>query len=81
MVIVHNTVAILAQFDRPLQYTFVVAMQAMKPRSSKGATRGLVVLSVVHSWMKAAVEEGEKRNLLQEKMIYKERKKQRLSKH
>ena len=45
------------------------------------ASRGLVVLSVVFSWMEAAVKEGEKRNRQREKMLRKEHKKQRLSKH
>ena len=45
------------------------------------ASRGLVVLSVVFSWMEAAVEEGGKRNRQRGKRLRKEQKKQRLSKH
>ena len=56
-------------------------MQAMKPRSSKGASRGLLVVEIVFSWMKAAVEELEKKARRNERMVHYRLMRERLSKH
>ena len=56
-------------------------MQAMKPRSSKGASKGLLVVEIVFSWMKAAVEEIVKKDRQKEKMVHYRLMRERLSKH
>ena len=56
-------------------------MQAMKPRSSKGASKGLLVVEIVFSWMKAAVEEVAKKNRQREKIAHYQLMRERLSKH
>ena len=56
-------------------------MQAMKPRSSKGASKGLLVVEIVFSWMKAAVDEVAKKNRRREKIAHYQLMRERLSKH
>ena len=56
-------------------------MQAMKPRSSKGASRGLLVVEIVFSWMKAAVEDVAKKKRQREKIVHYRLMRERLSKH